>query len=271
MKNYSTQLACAKAILLAVLLCLAGCEAHELPLPEGNIRMLDTIYARGLKGYSIDSIYSEFVFDRSAKNVILKGLHKGVVSGSGDVTLKTDGAVIRYGEGSGDIVYSYGGILTEIVLNENYFAENVTTYEYGRLQSKIDYGYNASGYLSTARIERPGQVPVTVYYKYPDMQNPASTAEILIEEHPGPTVYHIPLATVNSTGEPAKQENEAYVCNVLRYGKSPITNEYVINPDLYYLGLYGAPFKYLPDEMIEKNIRQTVVTILRVGNGRYYY
>ncbi|MDR0757992.1 MAG: hypothetical protein LBF85_09125 [Tannerella sp.] len=233
--------------------------------------MLDTIYARGLKGYSNDSAYSEFVFDRSDKNVKLMGLRKGVVSGSDNtVTWNTSSAIVKYGEGSGDIVYSYNGILTEVILNDNYFAENVTTYEYGRLQAKVDYHYNSAGHLSWARVERPGQTPVMVYYRYPDLQNPEGAAEIVIEESPG-EVYHIPLATVDDNGVQTKQENAAYVCNVLRYGRSPITNEYVINADLYYIGLYGQPFKYLPDETIEKSVRQAEVTIVRVGSGRYYY
>jgi hypothetical protein len=213
-------------------------------------------------------MYSEFIFDRGGKNVILKGVRKGVISGSDDlVTWDASGAVVRYGEGSGDVVYSYRGLSIEVVLNDNYFAESATTHENGLLRSKVDYHYTPEGYLSEVRIERPGQTPAMVYYRYPV----GNATEIYIEEHPGPTVYRIPLATVNNNGEQEKQENAAFVCNVLWYGKSPMTNEYVINPDLYYIGLYGIPFKYLPDETIEKSMRQTEETIVRVGNGRYYY
>ncbi|MDR2120021.1 MAG: hypothetical protein LBP64_04005 [Tannerella sp.] len=270
MKNYCTQFT--GAVCFAVLLCLAGCEAHEIVPLDGKIKMVDTIYGRGLTGYSIDSVYSEFVYITNAKNVLLSGLRKGIISGNGSVEWETNDAVIRYGEGSGDIIYSYRGKLVEIILNDNYYAEDVTTHEYGRLVSKVSYGYNPAGYLSVARIERPGQTPVMVYYNYPDLQNPTGSGEIVIEEHPEAAVYRIPLATVDDNGTPKKQENDAYICNVLSYGNSSMTNEYVINPDLYYLGLYGVPFKYLPDVMIEKSVRPLSATsLVRVGNSRYYY
>jgi hypothetical protein len=275
MKNYCIHFICMGVICFAVLSCLAGCEAHELPLPDGNISILDTIYAKGLKGYSIDSTYSEFIYAYNGKKVLLKGLRKGVIAGNGGIVMQeNDNATVRYGEGSGDVVYSYGGKLIEIVLNENYFVENATTYESGRLLSKAGYGYSSAGYLSTVRLERPGQTPVTIYYKYPDLQSPSGSDEIVIEEHPGQIIYRIPLSiTTDRNGQPARQVNESFVCNVLRYGNSPITNEYVINPDLYYLGLYGVPFKYLPNEAIEWDTRSNMPTvpIVRVGNNSYYY
>jgi hypothetical protein len=268
-------------------LCLAGCETvpNSLPDPDDpdgptnnkDINMVDTIYAKGLKGFlSEGKNYTEFTYtdDITSKHKRIKGMRKGTAAVEGNiesVQWEATSPVITYGGGGNSAIsYSYKGLKTEVVTNDNQHAETViNTYGDGRMHSQLSYTYNSAGYLTYVRIERPGQEAATVAYKYPDLLNPTDSDKIIIEEYPG-LVYHIPLAVNKNV--PGKLKNESYICNVLREGKAPLTNEYVINPDLYYLGIYGTPYKYLPDETIESVIgggQQT--SLFRVGNIRYYY
>ncbi|MDR1331100.1 MAG: hypothetical protein LBK07_03265 [Tannerella sp.] len=255
-----------------IFLFFCGCESRMPPLP-GRVSLLDTIYKSGLTGYAIDSVYTELAYDLSGKNIRLKALRKGIIgasSGSNSVTWKSEEAVISYGSGYADIIYSYKGIRSEIVLNESYFAESVISrYSDGALHSNVDYTYNAWGYLDRVRVERPGQEAVVIIYKYPNPEA-ENVNDILIEEHPGPTVYRITLTAKGGSGA-ERQDNDAYVCNVLRFGNAPVTNEYVINPDLYYLGLYGIPWHHLPGEEVEKNALTGKPAVVRVGSHRYFY
>jgi len=75
---------------------------------------------------------------------------------------------------------------------------------------------------------------------------------------------------------PEKLRNTGYVCNVLRAVGAPLTNQYALNPDLYYLGIYGTPVKLLPDAIIERNIYRDGEGDLhsvysRVGSDYYFY
>ena len=65
----------------------------------------------------------------------------------------------------------------------------------------------------------------------------------------------------------SSEENTGYVCNVLDYAGAPITSQYIINPDLYFLNIYGTPIKNLPSgqeikRYSNKNLSQV---------GKYYY
>jgi len=46
--------------------------------------------------------------------------------------------------------------------------------------------------------------------------------------------------------ELSSEDNLGYVCNVLDFAGSPHTSKYVINPDLYFLNIYGSPILKLP-------------------------
>ncbi|MDR1407662.1 MAG: hypothetical protein LBJ23_06420 [Tannerella sp.] len=274
-KHYNIKRTGFGVIISCALVYLTGCEAHMSPF-DYDEKMLDIIYERGFIGYSDDSVYTELVYDGNSKNIRIMSMRKGIIKNSSgtDVIWKNEIATLRYSSGNADIVYSYNGMSSSIVLNEHYFAESVINrYDDGRLHSIVNYTYNTEGYLDVVSVERPGETGVFLRYKYPNLT--AGDYEIIIEEHPGPTVYRIPLAIAEDGSD--THYNDAYVCNVLRYGKAPITNDYVINPDLYYLGLYGKPCRYLPDEMIEKSVQRDTsgairtTTITRVGNSRYYY
>ena len=119
----------------------------------------------------------------------------------------------------------------------------------GALYYRVEYlAYDAEGRLVLASIEREGG-PYYVSYKY-------NESSVVIDEGSFGQ-YEIPLSS---------EENVGNVCNVLDYANAPNTSEYVINPDLYYLNIYGAPVKYLPSghrvERSDGNLSQV---------GEYFY
>jgi hypothetical protein len=65
----------------------------------------------------------------------------------------------------------------------------------------------------------------------------------------------------------SNEENTGYVCNVFGYVNAPLTNQYVINPDLYFLNIYGKPIDKLPGghEIVRSG------KTLRVGTHIYEY
>jgi hypothetical protein len=271
-------------LVLSAFVWLTGCESMPSVLPEPgsfennkDIFMVDSIYARGLKGFLIEGrTYTELSYTdvASSKHTRVQGMRKGtaLVEGSIEsVTWESVNPVILYGgSGNSALSYTYNGLKTEVITNNNQHAETViNTYSDGRMHSQLSYTYNSAGYLVYVRIERPGREVASVSYIYPDLLNPAGGDEIAIAEYPGPTMYYIRLAVDKVTG--GKVRNESYICNVLRQGKGALTNEYVINPDLYYLGIYGTPYKYLPDATIESSVGVGSSGILRVGDVRYFY
>jgi len=270
------------ATFCCALLLLSGCEGVVTPLEEvdenGNrvdnsgINVPEQLHEIGIVGYAIDKSYTEFLYD-TAKNIKIKGMRKATVGNTSDaITWSSVNPALQYG-GVCAILYSYNGLNSEITLNDHYFAETVINKDgNGSVQSRIEYQYNSAGYLSWAKVERKGvETPSSVWFNYPDWSN-ANDNTITIEEYPGPKTYRIQLA-VNQYGPKAgtRMQNIGYVCDVLRFANAPLTNEYIINPDLYYLGIYGTPVKYLPNETIENGEKDKVLTIVRVGDTRYYY
>jgi hypothetical protein len=63
------------------------------------------------------------------------------------------------------------------------------------------------------------------------------------------------------------EKNTGYACNVFEYVNAPLTNQYVINPDLYFLNIYGKPIDKLPDGHVIMRSGKT----LRVGTHIYEY
>ena len=61
------------------------------------------------------------------------------------------------------------------------------------------------------------------------------------------------------------EENTGHVYNVLGYAGAPLTTQYVFNPELYFLNIYGKPVDLLPQGM----------EVSRSGNsmriGQHYY
>jgi hypothetical protein len=245
---------------------VTGCDPVTVELVGGNISLQDSLEKTGLKGYAIDSAYTEFEFYKG-KNVRITQLRKGIATFHADGTLesvKWTGSNPRIEYRGSAVSYSHEGLYSEITLNEYGFAEVIENrLADGTLQSRVDYYYTKNtGYLNYVRLERPGTNPVYITFKYPDSDN---ANNVLISEPD--LMSGIPLLPVaNRT-----LENTGYVCNILSYGTSPLTNTYVINPDFYYMGFYGTPMKYLPDKLIENGTVRGGSVITRIGNWRFFY
>lgn len=107
-------------------------------------------------------------------------------------------------------------------------AESVmATVNKARLYS-ILYRYDTEGRLVQADIEGVADNVVYTHYKY--------DGNTIIIDDVG-TEYRINLSS---------EDNIGYVCNVLDYADAPYTSKYVINPDLYFLNIYGTPVSKLP-------------------------
>lgn len=75
--------------------------------------------------------------------------------------------------------------------------------------------------------------------------------------------------TVSDGGsvELSTEENVGNVCNVLDFAGSPNTSTYVINPDLYFLKIYGTPISKLPrDQEVSYTDNNQLSRV-----GKYYY
>ncbi|MDR1454619.1 MAG: hypothetical protein LBJ01_03110 [Tannerella sp.] len=241
-----------------------GCEDITPVLTEGKVDIVESLLDIGLKGYAIDSVYTEFEFYRGATSRIT-GFRKGIIRHENgavqSIQWSSTSPTVVYG--GSYIHYSHEGIQSDIMLNAYGFADDVTNrHSDGSLQSRMVYTYDAAGRLLYVRVERPGLEPVYEAYEYGD------DAILIIEEG---IVYPIPLS-VRDGNSTVKQENAGYICDVLRFGTSPLTR-YIIIPDLYYQGIYGTPVKYLPAGMIEVrdsgNGVQSAIT--RVGNSHFFY
>lgn len=257
-----------RLLLIFTLACVVGCEEIAPELTEGKVNMVESLINLGLKGYAIDSVYTGFDFYEGKSQRILH-LRKGIVrrhpeNDADMIQWNTSAPRLEYG--GSFIFYAYNGIRSEILLNAYGFAEHVTNrYADGTFHSKLQYMYNEGGYLKLVRLERQGMELAYISYLYEDER-------IVIKEDPESILYEIPLYVKKEGNEVRKAENVGYVCNVLYYGNSPLTNAYVIIPDLYYDGIYGTPFRYLPDKVFEKDGNTPDKTLLiRVGNCYFYY
>ncbi|MDR3269757.1 MAG: hypothetical protein LBT83_11925 [Tannerella sp.] len=266
MDKLNTQTVIHYFICICLTFCLSGCEEHTLELEgESRISIPKVLVDLGMKGYAIDSVYTEFEFYQGI-NVRISSFRKGIATyANGRVASVTWNATHpRVEYGGSTIIYTYDGVRSELMLNAYGFVESVTNrYGDGSLQSKIEYRYNAGGYLIQARIERLGQLPVDVFYQYSDVDGSLTIVE-------GADVYKVSFLTQT---EGIAAANIGYVCNILRYANAPLTNTCVIIPDLYYSGIYGTPIKYLPDDKwIERGaVIDDKSTIVRVGNSRFFY
>ena len=258
---------------LFIIICFISCEEATSDLLEvdenGNvinnsdINIQKSLVDVGIKGYAIDSLYTEFIFTES-KNPRIKAFRKGIATFESNGKLKSvafnkSEANIAYGE---KLSYSYNGIRTDMALKKHgCVEEKISRYGDGSIHSLMYYRYDSAGYLSYVHLERPGMDRVTIYYTYPD-----ENGGLTINE--GGSIYKIPI-TKN------KLSNEGYICNVFSHTKAPLTNQYVINPDLYYYGVYGTPIKHLPDVFMENGVifengvKKTVIA--RIDDYRFFY
>ncbi|MDR2914323.1 MAG: hypothetical protein LBV74_05775 [Tannerella sp.] len=113
---------------------------------------------------------------------------------------------------------------------------------------RVLYFYDESGRLKQASIEGVSTQQVYTHYTYEG--NTIIIDDVGIE-------YKIELSSEDNTGN---------VCNVLDYADAPYTSNYVINPDLYFLNIYGTPVSKLPRG---HEVAFNKEKLSRVG--KYYY
>jgi len=122
---------------------------------------------------------------------------------------------------------------------------------------KVRYTFDDENRLMLAHVSGSDLVdpndPHTVWvlYKYEDNR-------IVIHEEGNQYIVELSAA-----------DNLGYVCNVLDFAGSPHTSKYVINPDLYFLNVFGAPILKLPkDQQVSYSSNNQ---LLRVGKYAYEY
>lgn len=131
-------------------------------------------------------------------------------------------------------------------------AETVKAYKDGALFYEVEYEYDTQGRLWRARLGGVEHVQVFAHYTYEE--------DAIVIDDVG-TPFRIELSS---------RENIGYVCNVLDYADAPYTSTYIINPDLYFLNIYGAPVKRLPaGNVVEMCAENKQIT--RVGKYTYEY
>jgi hypothetical protein len=148
------------------------------------------------------------------------------------------------------IYCSLNGISYEIKLDHTIGGSRV---EYLRahidnmLYYEVRYRYDDEGRLSSAEINAQGG-PYYTSYRYHE-----SSVEIIDEG-----IFEIPLGN---------EENTGHVFNVLDHANAFLTSNYVINPELYFLNIYGKPVGKLPHGSVIERSGNT----LRVGKHYYEY
>ena len=128
-------------------------------------------------------------------------------------------------------------------------AASVTATFENKLHHRVEYFYDSEGRLKMALVEVPGEADLRwIHYVYKE-------SSIVIDD--AGLDYEIRLSS---------EENTGFVCNVLDYSNAFYTSNYVINPDLYFLNIYGKPIEYLP---YGQAVSRSNNNIIRVG--KYYY
>ena len=275
-------------LLLSFVLLLSGCEITSSDLTEvdenGNrvnnkeIRIGASLLDVGMTAYTIDTVCTELILTRQKGGAVrISGFRKGTVIYDENGTIDSIAwdwrrPEINYGY---DYRYVWDDLEYRILsLQDNGFVEDMEIWRRGkdgerdRLVAQLSYSYDYAGYVS--RIEIPNlQATIRFKYHYRDQSNYANSITITEVQRTDTSTYTLRLA-------PEKLRNTGYVCNVLRAVGAPLTNQYALNPDLYYLGIYGTPVKLLPDAIIERNIYRDGEGDLhsvysRVGSDYYFY
>ena len=123
----------------------------------------------------------------------------------------------------------------------------------GAILYSVKYSFDDQNRLVQALVGGVLKTPVYVTYKY-------SGNSIIINDGSGS----------NHTLTLSSDKNLGNVCNVLDFSGSWLTSNFVMNPDLYFLNIYGAPIANLPaDQEIEYTDDHQ--RLKRVGKYTYDY
>ncbi|MDR1096790.1 MAG: hypothetical protein LBL57_01510 [Tannerella sp.] len=117
----------------------------------------------------------------------------------------------------------------------------------GSLYYEVEYFYKDERLVS-ATIGVPPDGPYYTSYAYYD-------SKIVVEDWGRHEI------------ELSNEENTGYAFNVLGHAEMPLTSQYVINPALYFLNIYGKPVEKLPSGYEIERSGKT----MRVGNHLYEY
>lgn len=223
--------------LCAVLACMAfSCGEKLEEVPVNTISQIST--------FEKESVRLHFTYANSR----ISGFDKII----DDIAYRTN----VYYDRPGQIHCEINGIEYEIQFANTrggYRAETVTaSRNHGSLYS-VEYEYDKQGRIAQARIDGVGNIPYYVKIKYEANS---------IEVNDASTIHRIELSSVDNAGK---------VCNVLDYAGGHYTSNYVINPDLYFLNIYGVSIDklpLLPQEEIEYDSNQRLT---RVGNCYFTY
>jgi len=131
-------------------------------------------------------------------------------------------------------------------------AEEITAKKDGVMTYRVDYTYDEEGRIKMAAIN--GISSVVIYTEYAYENN-----KIKIDDYGHK--YELDLSSEENTGN---------VCNVFGFVETPTnyTTQYVINPTLYYLNIYGVPVSKLP---VNQDVEREGSRLVKVGKYRYTY
>jgi hypothetical protein len=162
---------------------------------------------------------------------------------------------VRY---SGGLIHcTINGIQYEIQLSNTIGGsriESVAVTTNGARLYNVAYTFNASNRLIIARVDGVAERSVYIDYIY------EGNSIIIKERDRDEREYRIELSTDDNLGN---------VCNVLDFSEHQLTSNYVINPDLYYLNIYGAPIAKLPQGCLISRTNNNKLE--RVGKYLYEY
>ena len=159
---------------------------------------------------------------------------------------------VRYS--SGKIYCEINGISYDIKLSNTrggIRAESVSaTNSSGARLYDVEYWYDDLGRLEKARVDGVASIPGYMHYEY-------EGNTIIIDDFG--VEYRLELSS---------NENKGYVCNVLDYADAHFTSNYVINPNLYFLNIYGTPIDKLPHghQVMHSDDNSRLVSV-----GKYSY
>jgi len=223
--------------LFAVLICtvLISCEEKADPLPHyviSNVTKCERESVKMLMTYSGNTISTYNWYENDA---LVSSSNVKYTPGSISFTLKD----VRYDI---QLALTKGGFRIESMRASSGIA---TLYS-------VDYWFDKENRLEKALVngstlDNPHQATsVWVSYKYEGNKITTSDGGYL---------------------ELSVDENVGNVCNVLDFAGSRLTSTYVINPDFYFLNIYGTPITKLPQgQTVSYNEKNQLSRV-----GKYYY
>ena len=156
---------------------------------------------------------------------------------------------------TGIIKCSINGLDYEIILSNTkggVVVEELMAKRGNALEYAVQYWYDKENRLKIAHIS--GGEAMSVYTNYFYEGN-----RVIVEEGG----HHHPI-------ELSSADNLGNVCNVLDFAGASLTSKYVMNADLYFLNIYGAPITKLPQGQ-EVEYTEDNQKLSRVGKYRYEY